>query len=84
MYRITKSQHIHFAHHVRGHRGACISLHGHTWRFDLTVGAETLDAEGFVVDFSVMKPRRERPPPESADEEEEEIVVVVGTGRTGV
>ncbi len=55
MYRITKGQHIHFAHHVRGHRGACISLHGHTWRFDLTVGAQTLDAEGFVIDFAVMK-----------------------------
>ena len=55
MYRITKSQHIHFAHHVRGHRGACISLHGHTWRFDVEVGAATLDAEGFVIDFAVMK-----------------------------
>ena len=55
MYRITKGVHIHFAHHVRGHRGACISLHGHTWKFEVTVGATTLDDEGFVVDFAVMK-----------------------------
>lgn len=55
MYEITKTRHIHFAHHVRGHRGACISLHGHTWRFDVTLGAETLDDEGFVRDFSVVK-----------------------------
>lgn len=57
MYRITKSRHIHFAHHVRGHRGACISLHGHTWRFDVTIGATELDDEGFVKDFAVMKRR---------------------------
>jgi len=55
MYRITKSLHVHFAHHVRGHRGACISIHGHTWRLDVTIGAESLDDEGFVRDFSVMK-----------------------------
>jgi 6-pyruvoyl tetrahydropterin synthase/QueD family protein len=55
MYRITKGVHIHFAHHVRGHRGACISLHGHTWKFEVTVGSTTLDDEGFVVDFAVMK-----------------------------
>ncbi|HBQ15958.1 MAG TPA: hypothetical protein DEF51_34115 [Myxococcales bacterium] len=55
MYRITKGIHAHFAHHVRGHRGACISLHGHTWKLEVTVAAETLDDESFVVDFSVMK-----------------------------
>ena len=55
MYEITKGIHIHFAHHVRGHDGACISLHGHTWRFDVTVGARELDATGFVRDFAVMK-----------------------------
>jgi 6-pyruvoyl-tetrahydropterin synthase len=51
MYRATCGIHIHFGHHVRGHRGPCISLHGHTWRFEVTLEASTLDAEGFVVDF---------------------------------
>lgn len=55
MFRITKGIHIHFAHHVRGHRGACISLHGHTWMFEVTLGAETLDAEGFVRDFGDIR-----------------------------
>lgn len=54
MYRITKGLHAHFAHHVRGHRGACISLHGHTWKLEVTIAAETLDDEGFVRDFSVI------------------------------
>ncbi len=51
MYRVTTAVHIHFSHHVRGHSGPCISLHGHTWRFELTLGSSSLDAEGFVVDF---------------------------------
>ena len=55
MYRITKGVHVHFAHHVRGHRGACISLHGHTWKLEVTIAAAELDDEGFVRDFSVMK-----------------------------
>jgi 6-pyruvoyl-tetrahydropterin synthase len=54
MYRVTTAVHIHFAHHVRGHSGPCISLHGHTWKFRLTLEAETLNAEGFVVDFDVV------------------------------
>jgi 6-pyruvoyl-tetrahydropterin synthase len=54
MYRVTTSHHIHFAHHVHGHAGPCISLHGHTWRFELTLAAEQLDAGGFVVDFDVV------------------------------
>ena len=61
MFQITKGIHIHFAHHVRGHRGACISLHGHTWKFEVTVAAEQLDAEGFVIDFAHMKQQVLRP-----------------------
>ena len=51
MYRASASIHVHFAHHVRGHRGPCISLHGHTWKLEVVLEADTLDAEGFVVDF---------------------------------
>jgi 6-pyruvoyl-tetrahydropterin synthase len=57
MYRATCGTHIHFAHHVRGHRGPCISLHGHTWRFEVTLEARTLDVEGFVVDFDLLHER---------------------------
>lgn len=51
MFRATVGVHLHFAHHVRGHSGPCISLHGHTWRFEVTLEARELDKEGFVVDF---------------------------------
>ena len=57
MYRIHKSIDISFAHHVRGHSGPCINVHGHTWKFEVGLQAETLDHEGFVVDFSLLRSR---------------------------
>jgi 6-pyruvoyl tetrahydropterin synthase/QueD family protein len=55
MYRVRKSIDIDFAHHVRGHLGPCINLHGHTWKFEVEVEAHSLDAQGFVIDFGVLK-----------------------------
>lgn len=57
MYRVTTAVHVHFSHHVRGHSGPCISLHGHTWKFELTLESSELDQEGFVVDFDLVHAR---------------------------
>lgn len=54
-YHIRKSIDIDFSHHVRGHSGPCINVHGHTWKFEVEVKAERLDGEGFVVDFKRLK-----------------------------
>jgi len=55
MYVIRKSIDIDFSHHVHGHLGPCINLHGHTWKFEVGLSAEELDANGFVVDFNKLK-----------------------------
>lgn len=57
MYKITTGIHVHFAHHIRGHAGPCVSVHGHTWQFQVTLCARELDAQGFVVDFDVLAER---------------------------
>jgi 6-pyruvoyl-tetrahydropterin synthase len=57
MYKITTGIHIHFAHHIRGHAGPCVSIHGHTWKFEVTLAATELDAQGFVVDFDDLHER---------------------------
>jgi 6-pyruvoyl-tetrahydropterin synthase len=54
MYRVTTAIHAHFSHHVRGHSGPCISVHGHTWKFELTLEASKLDRQGFVFDFDLV------------------------------
>jgi 6-pyruvoyl-tetrahydropterin synthase len=51
MHRIWRSIDVHFGHHVRGHRGSCINIHGHTWKLEVCAQAKTLDVDGFVVDF---------------------------------
>lgn len=57
MYRIESGIFIHFSHHLRGHSGACISVHGHTWKFVLRLGAPELDSQGFVLDFDLVRRR---------------------------
>lgn len=57
MYKITTGIHIHFAHHIRGHAGPCVSIHGHTWKFDVSLEASELDAQGFVIDFDDLYER---------------------------
>ena len=61
MFVIHRSVDLDFAHHVRGHLGACINLHGHTWKFEVGCGAEFLDPQGFVVDFGDLSERVLKP-----------------------
>lgn len=57
MYCIHRSVDIDFSHHVRGHMGGCINVHGHTWKFEVGLAAEQLDEQGFVVDFGDLERR---------------------------
>ena len=43
------------AHRILGHQGRCAYLHGHTYHLEITVGAETLDRLGMVIDFDDLK-----------------------------
>ena len=57
MYCIHRSVDIDFSHHVRGHLGGCINVHGHTWKFEVGLSARELDKQGFVVDFGDLERR---------------------------
>lgn len=61
VYRIHRSIDVSFSHHVRGHRGPCINLHGHTWKLEVGLAAAELDAQGFVVDFGELSARVLKP-----------------------
>lgn len=58
--RITKEFNFEMAHALVGHNGPCKNIHGHSYKFNVTVkgkvknGTEDSD-EGMVVDFSVIK-----------------------------
>jgi len=55
MYKITAEASFSAAHRLPMHQGKCRNLHGHNWRVQADVGAETLDGQGMVVDFAVLK-----------------------------
>lgn len=55
MRTITKRLEIDVGHRLMKHEGKCRYAHGHHYAFELTVGAETLDEVGRIIDFSVLK-----------------------------
>jgi 6-pyruvoyltetrahydropterin/6-carboxytetrahydropterin synthase len=53
---ITREHEICAGHRVYGHEGACRNIHGHNYRFELTIGSMNgLDKLGRVLDFGVVK-----------------------------
>jgi len=45
-----------FGHRQHNHEGHCANIHGHNWDFEIILGAEELDDNGFVFDFGKMDP----------------------------
>ncbi|MDU4960504.1 MAG: 6-carboxytetrahydropterin synthase QueD [Sporomusaceae bacterium] len=48
------------AHFLEGHKGKCASLHGHSYRLEVTVSQRSLtvdggSSDGMVIDFSDLK-----------------------------
>jgi 6-pyruvoyltetrahydropterin/6-carboxytetrahydropterin synthase len=54
-YSVCKEFRFAAAHQIRGHRGGCENLHGHSYRVRVWVEATELDEIGMVVDFADMK-----------------------------
>jgi len=55
MYALTVSAEFAAAHRLRGYAGECENLHGHNWKVEASVVADSLDDVGFVVDFKDFK-----------------------------
>jgi 6-pyruvoyltetrahydropterin/6-carboxytetrahydropterin synthase len=52
---VTVRHNAETAHRLPHLPGKCLSLHGHSWWFDITVQAPDLDATGLVVEFGPFK-----------------------------
>lgn len=55
MYSIKVEAHFSSAHNLRGYKGKCEELHGHSWRVEAEVFSHKLDKIGLVVDFKYLK-----------------------------
>jgi 6-pyruvoyltetrahydropterin/6-carboxytetrahydropterin synthase len=43
------------AHQLRGYRGKCENIHGHSWKVQVSVSSETLNDIGLAIDFTDLK-----------------------------
>jgi 6-pyruvoyltetrahydropterin/6-carboxytetrahydropterin synthase len=55
MYTIVVEGEFDSAHKLRGYKGKCAHLHGHTWRFQLHLSTEKLTKIGITIDFKQAK-----------------------------
>ena len=57
MYKVKKTLEVSASHALEFAGGVREPVHGHNWKITVMCKAETLDENGMVVDFSVVKRR---------------------------
>lgn len=55
MYELMVETTFSAAHQLRGYKGKCENLHGHTWRVQIYVSAEELNEIDLAIDFHDLK-----------------------------
>ncbi len=55
MYEIVVRTRFAAAHCIKGHKGLCARLHGHTWQVEAGFKGKQLDRKGMLVDFNEIK-----------------------------
>lgn len=55
MFYVTKVVKFESAHKLNNYKGSCANLHGHSYRVEITLKGEKLDAVGMLADFHQVK-----------------------------
>jgi 6-pyruvoyltetrahydropterin/6-carboxytetrahydropterin synthase len=55
MYELKVITHFSAAHRLNNFYGKCEALHGHNWKVEISVSADSLDEAGLVLDFGKIK-----------------------------
>ncbi len=55
MYNLTIETEFAAAHRIKEAGGKCERLHGHTWKVQVTIQGEKLNARGILIDFREVK-----------------------------
>lgn len=55
MYELGVKRKFSAAHQLRGYKGKCEALHGHTYQVEVRITAKQLDDVGLAVDFKELK-----------------------------
>ena len=60
MYELVINAEFSAAHNLRNYEGKCEALHGHNWRVEVFVRANTLGEGGMVLDFRILREETEQ------------------------
>ncbi|HAG09705.1 MAG TPA: 6-carboxytetrahydropterin synthase QueD [Desulfotomaculum sp.] len=55
MYEITVKKTFAAAHRLPNYKGRCAAVHGHTWTVEVSVAGVSLDENGMLIDFILLK-----------------------------
>jgi 6-pyruvoyltetrahydropterin/6-carboxytetrahydropterin synthase len=55
MFEVSVTQEFAAAHQLPDYIGKCSNIHGHTWKVSVSVGGDSLNASGMVLDFKDLK-----------------------------
>ncbi|EKE02732.1 MAG: hypothetical protein ACD_20C00337G0003 [uncultured bacterium] len=55
MFEVKVEDHFSAAHHLLNYEGECENQHGHNWKVEVYVQADTLDKANILMDFKVLK-----------------------------
>ena len=55
MYQIKVIEKFSAAHNLRNYKGKCEELHGHNWKVEAFISAESVDDKGMLIDFKDLK-----------------------------
>jgi 6-pyruvoyltetrahydropterin/6-carboxytetrahydropterin synthase len=55
MYELSVEVSFSAAHQLRGYKGKCENLHGHNWKVQVSIMAETLNDIDLAIDFHDLK-----------------------------
>lgn len=54
-YQVSVDKTFSAAHALRGYKGKCERMHGHTWKVRVTLSGKKLDTLGMLMDFTEIK-----------------------------
>ena len=55
IYLTTSEFEFDSAHYLRNYKGKCANLHGHNWKFNVTISGEVNPKTGMLMDFKELK-----------------------------
>lgn len=55
MFELSVTGSFSAAHRVKGYKGDCAGMHGHTYKIEVKVGVKKLDKIGMAIDFRKLK-----------------------------